>query len=145
MEILCENFPSHLFTFHTLVQLLLPTVKLNRVSLPISIDYKVMQFSPFYINTNKCLSHSSIKTPLFFNSFLSFRFKTNPQDSVWFENFFIGRLFKAFNKSTSPITTKKWWQENWFSLRQLTKAWLYLLADFWEHGKQSFLTSAMNR
>ena len=28
-------FPSHLFTFHSLVQLLLPTVKLNGVSQPI--------------------------------------------------------------------------------------------------------------
>ena len=33
----------HLFTFHSLVPLLLPTVKLNGVSQPISIEYKVVQ------------------------------------------------------------------------------------------------------
>ena len=35
-------FPSHMFTFHLLVQLLLPTVKLNGVSQPISIEYKMV-------------------------------------------------------------------------------------------------------
>ena len=35
-------FPSHMFTFHSLVQLLLPTVKLNGVSQPISIEYKMV-------------------------------------------------------------------------------------------------------
>ena len=35
-------FPSRLFTFHSLVQLLLPTVKLNGVSQPISIEYKMV-------------------------------------------------------------------------------------------------------
>ena len=33
-------FPSHMFTFHSLVQLLLPMVKLNGVSQLISIEYK---------------------------------------------------------------------------------------------------------
>ena len=33
-------FPSYLFTFHLLVQLLLPTVKLNGVSQPISIEIR---------------------------------------------------------------------------------------------------------
>ena len=33
---------SHLFTFHSLVQLLLPTVKLNGISQPISIEYKMV-------------------------------------------------------------------------------------------------------
>ena len=31
-----------MFTFHLLVQLLLPTVKLNEVSQPISIEYKMV-------------------------------------------------------------------------------------------------------
>ena len=35
-------FTSHLFTFHCLVQLLLPTVQLNGVSEPISIEYKIV-------------------------------------------------------------------------------------------------------
>ena len=35
-------FPSHLLTFYLLVQLLLLTVKLNRVSQPISIEYKMV-------------------------------------------------------------------------------------------------------
>ena len=35
-------FHSHLFTFYSLVQLLLPTVKLNRVSEPISLEYKMV-------------------------------------------------------------------------------------------------------
>ena len=35
-------FHSHLFTFHSLVQLLLPTVKLNGISQPISIEYKMV-------------------------------------------------------------------------------------------------------
>ena len=35
-------FPSHMFTFHWLVRLLLPTVKLNGVSQPISIEYKIV-------------------------------------------------------------------------------------------------------
>ena len=38
-------FPSHMFTFHLLVQLLLPMVKLNGVSQPIniiSIEYKMV-------------------------------------------------------------------------------------------------------
>ena len=35
-------FPSHMFTFHSLVQLLFPTVKLNGVSQPISIEYKMV-------------------------------------------------------------------------------------------------------
>ena len=35
-------FPSHMFTFHSLVQLLLPTVKLNGVSQPISMEYKMV-------------------------------------------------------------------------------------------------------
>ena len=35
-------FPCHMFTFHSLVQLLLPTVKLNEVSQPISIEYKMV-------------------------------------------------------------------------------------------------------
>ena len=35
-------FPSHMFTFHSLVQLLLPTVKLNGVSQPISVEYKMV-------------------------------------------------------------------------------------------------------
>ena len=35
-------FPSHMFTFHSLVQLLLPMVKLNGVSQPISTEYKMV-------------------------------------------------------------------------------------------------------
>ena len=35
-------FPSHMFTFHSLVQLLLPKVKLNGVSQPILIEYKMV-------------------------------------------------------------------------------------------------------
>ena len=35
-------FPSHLFQFYSLVQLLLPTVKLNRVSQPSSAKYKMV-------------------------------------------------------------------------------------------------------
>ena len=35
-------FPSHLFTFYSLVQLLLPMVKLNGFSQPISIEYKMV-------------------------------------------------------------------------------------------------------
>ena len=35
-------FPSHMFTFHSLVQFLLPMVKLNGVSQPISIEYKMV-------------------------------------------------------------------------------------------------------
>ena len=35
-------FPSHMFTFHSLVQLLLPTVKLNGVSQSISVEYKMV-------------------------------------------------------------------------------------------------------
>ena len=35
-------FPSHMFTFHSLVRLLLQTVKLNGVSQPILIEYKMM-------------------------------------------------------------------------------------------------------
>ena len=35
-------FPSHMFTFHSLVQLLLSKVKLNGVSQPISIEYKMV-------------------------------------------------------------------------------------------------------
>ena len=35
-------FPSHMFTLHSKVQLLLPTVKLNGVSQPISIEYKMV-------------------------------------------------------------------------------------------------------
>ena len=31
-----------MFTFHSLVQFLLPTVKLNEVSQPISIEYKMV-------------------------------------------------------------------------------------------------------
>ena len=34
-------FPSPMFTFHSLVQLPLPTVKLHGVSQPISIEYKM--------------------------------------------------------------------------------------------------------
>ena len=34
-------FPSYLSTFPLLVQLLLPTVKLNRTDQPISIEYKI--------------------------------------------------------------------------------------------------------
>ena len=34
-------FPSHMFKFQSLVQLPLPTVKLNGVSQPISIEYKI--------------------------------------------------------------------------------------------------------
>ena len=33
--------PFHMFTFHSLVQSLLPMVKLNGVSQPISIEYKM--------------------------------------------------------------------------------------------------------
>ena len=36
------SFHSRLFTFHSLVQLLLPTVRLNGVSQPISVEYKMM-------------------------------------------------------------------------------------------------------
>ena len=35
-------FPSYMFTFHSLVQLLLPMVKLNGVSQLISIEYKMV-------------------------------------------------------------------------------------------------------
>ena len=35
-------FHSCLFTFHSLVQLLLPKVKLNGVSQPISIEYEMV-------------------------------------------------------------------------------------------------------
>ena len=35
-------FPSHMFTFHSLAQLLLPTVKLNGVSQSVSIEYKMV-------------------------------------------------------------------------------------------------------
>ena len=35
-------FHSHLFTFHLLVQLPLPTAKLNGISQPISIEYKMV-------------------------------------------------------------------------------------------------------
>ena len=35
-------FSSYMFTFHSLVQLLLPMVKLNGVSQPISIEYKIV-------------------------------------------------------------------------------------------------------
>ena len=35
-------FPSHMSTFHLLLQLLLPTVKLNGVSQPISIEYTIV-------------------------------------------------------------------------------------------------------
>ena len=35
-------FPSHMFTFHSLVQLLLPIVKLNGVSQSISIEYTMV-------------------------------------------------------------------------------------------------------
>ena len=35
-------FPSQLFTLHSLVQLLLPTFRLNGVSHPISIEYKTV-------------------------------------------------------------------------------------------------------
>ena len=35
-------FPFHMFTFHPLVQLLLPKVKLNGVSQPSSIEYKMV-------------------------------------------------------------------------------------------------------
>ena len=35
-------FPSHMFTLHSLVQLLLPTVNSNGVSQPISIEYRVV-------------------------------------------------------------------------------------------------------
>ena len=35
-------FPSHMFTFHSLAQLLLPMVKLNGVNQPISIEYKMV-------------------------------------------------------------------------------------------------------
>ena len=35
-------FYSRLFTFHSLVQLLLPTFKLNGVSQPISVEYKMV-------------------------------------------------------------------------------------------------------
>ena len=35
-------FPSHMFTFHSLVQLLLPTIKLNGVSQLSSIEYKMV-------------------------------------------------------------------------------------------------------
>ena len=38
-------FPSHLFTFHSLVQLLLPVVKLNRIDQPILIEYKIVHVS----------------------------------------------------------------------------------------------------
>ena len=34
--------PSHLFKFYSLVQLLIPTVKLNGASQPISIEYKMV-------------------------------------------------------------------------------------------------------
>ena len=37
-----DFFPSHIFTFHSLVQLLLPTVKLNGVSQQISTEYKMV-------------------------------------------------------------------------------------------------------
>ena len=62
-------FPSHLFTFHSLLQLLLATVKLNRVDQPISIEYKMVHGAPFYANTVKCSSNSSMKTPLCFDHF----------------------------------------------------------------------------
>ena len=35
-------FSFYVFTFHSLVQFLLPTVKLNGVSQPISIEYKMV-------------------------------------------------------------------------------------------------------
>ena len=35
-------FHSHFLTFHSLVQLLLPVVKLNGISQPISIEYKMV-------------------------------------------------------------------------------------------------------
>ena len=35
-------FPSHMFSFHSLVQLLLPTVKLNGIGQPSSIEYKMV-------------------------------------------------------------------------------------------------------
>ena len=54
-------FSSHLFTFHFLVQLLLPMVKLNRVDEPISIEYKMVHVSPLYANTIKCSSNSSMQ------------------------------------------------------------------------------------
>ena len=39
-------FRSHLFTFHSFVHLLLPTIKLNRDNQPISLVYKMMHVSP---------------------------------------------------------------------------------------------------
>ena len=38
-------FPSHLFTFYSLAQLLLPTVKLNGLSQKISIEYSMVHGS----------------------------------------------------------------------------------------------------
>ena len=35
-------FPSHMFSFHSLVQLLLQTAQLNGISQPISIEYKMV-------------------------------------------------------------------------------------------------------
>ena len=45
-------FPSHLFTFHSLVQLLLPMVKLSRIGQQISMEYMymILHVSPFYPN-----------------------------------------------------------------------------------------------
>ena len=36
------SVPSHLFTFYSLVELVLPMVKLNGFSQPISIEYKMI-------------------------------------------------------------------------------------------------------
>ena len=37
-----DFFPAYMFTFHSLVQLQLPTVKLKGVRQPISMEYKMV-------------------------------------------------------------------------------------------------------
>ena len=75
-------FPSHLFTFHSLVQLLLSIVILSGVDQPVSIEYKMVHVSPFYANATKCPSNSSMKTSLCFNHFYLVFDLNRPQDSV---------------------------------------------------------------
>ena len=87
-------FPSHLFTFHSLVQSLLPTVKLNRVDQPVSREHKMVHSSPLYANTIKCSSNSLMKTPICFCHFYLVFVSNGPQ------------TLKAFYKSTTPMTTK---------------------------------------
>ena len=56
-------FPSHLFTFHSVVQLLLPTVKLNGFSQPISLEYKMvhgLNQAVFIIKSFKNLSNLAV-------------------------------------------------------------------------------------